>query len=109
MTDETIFAAALEKADPAERAAYLDDVCAGDAERRQRLEGLLAALARAERFLERPPVAPCEPGTEDTRTIGHVGKAPADDEEHSLVFLVPPTRPDSLGRLGHYEVLEILG
>ena len=32
MTDETIFAAALEKADPAERARYLDDVCAGDRE-----------------------------------------------------------------------------
>ena len=26
-----------------------------------------------------------------------------------LTFLNPPGRPDSLGRIGHYEVLEVLG
>ena len=31
MTDETIFAAALEKPTPAERSAFLDEACAGDA------------------------------------------------------------------------------
>ena len=31
MIEETIFAAALEKKDPAERAAYLAEACAGDA------------------------------------------------------------------------------
>ncbi len=46
-SDETLFAAALER--PAnERAAYLDAACAGDAARRARLEGLLRAHESAE-------------------------------------------------------------
>ncbi|MBL8818166.1 MAG: protein kinase [Planctomyces sp.] len=32
-----------------------------------------------------------------------------DDENDGLGFLDPPTRPDSLGRLGHFEVLDVLG
>src|SRR5262249_35067955 len=57
MSDETIFATALEKADPAERAAFLAEACGDDAARRQRLEGLLRAHAGAADFLERLPVA----------------------------------------------------
>ena len=35
---------------------------------------------------------------------------PGDDEEDApLDFLQPSTKPGSLGRLGHYEVLEVLG
>src|SRR5581483_9022691 len=30
-------------------------------------------------------------------------------EPQSLGFLTPSARPDSLGRLGHYEILEVLG
>src|SRR5207247_11251903 len=32
-----------------------------------------------------------------------------DDESDELHFLSPSTRPDSLGRLGHYEMLQVLG
>src|SRR5262245_5117813 len=39
MTDETIFATALEKPDPAERAAFLAEACGDDPERRKCLEG----------------------------------------------------------------------
>ena len=102
MTDETIFATALEKADPAERASYLDDVCAGDAERRQRLERLLAAHARADRFLERPAAAPGNPDSGDTCMLDQEDSAPAEDKEGSLTFLVPSARPGALGRIGHY-------
>ena len=42
MTEETIFAAALELRS-AERGAYLARVCGDDADMRKRLEGLLAA------------------------------------------------------------------
>ena len=42
MSEETIFAAALDK-QPGERAAYLAKACGGDADLRKRLEGLLAA------------------------------------------------------------------
>jgi WD40 repeat protein/serine/threonine protein kinase len=51
---EAIFAAALAKASLPERAAYLDDACAGHAELRRRLDALLKAHDDAGSFLERP-------------------------------------------------------
>jgi hypothetical protein len=49
-TDETIFAAALER--PAgERATYLDVACAGDTAMRARIEALLRAHAEAEQVM----------------------------------------------------------
>ena len=48
----TIFAEALERTDPAERAAYLDGACEDDAALRRRVEALLAAHDGAGRFLE---------------------------------------------------------
>ena len=36
-------------------------------------------------------------------------EAPIAQEPLSLGFLAPSARPDSLGRLGHYEILEVLG
>jgi uncharacterized protein (TIGR03067 family) len=119
VTDEIVFAVALEKADPADRAAYLASACA-DPEQRKRVERLLSALAGAGSFLEHPAGA-TEPADIPTRalgtselvagtepaTIASDGTVPPEDEE--LEFLAPPGRPDSLGRLGHYEVLEVLG
>jgi tRNA A-37 threonylcarbamoyl transferase component Bud32 len=55
---ELIFFAALERADPAERAAYLDRACAGDADLRARVERLLAARPQVGSFLEAPAPAP---------------------------------------------------
>src|SRR5213083_2384407 len=40
---------------PAERAAYLEEVCKGDAALRQRVEDLLQAHEQAQGFLEAPP------------------------------------------------------
>src|SRR5437879_3958847 len=40
---------------PAERAAYLDQACAGDAALRQQVEALLLSHEQAEGFLEAPP------------------------------------------------------
>src|SRR5262249_60593421 len=58
----TIFAEALERADPAARAAYLDASCAGDAALRCRVEELLAAHEGAGRFLEGDPTSAPEAG-----------------------------------------------
>src|SRR5262245_58836809 len=55
MTEESIFTAALERKNPAERAAYLDGACAGDAGLRQRVEALLKSH-EASGFLEQPAV-----------------------------------------------------
>ena len=57
MSERAIFITALEKDDPAERAAYLDQACADDRSLRQRIERLLKAHEPADSFLEhRPPV-----------------------------------------------------
>jgi serine/threonine protein kinase len=56
MNERALFIAALEKDDPAERAAFLDQACAGDRPLRQRIERLLKAHEPGDSFLEhRPP------------------------------------------------------
>src|SRR6516164_8317355 len=60
---EDIFLAAVEKATPEERAAYLDEACRSDAELRRRVERLLAAHPKVGDFLEQPPPEAPSPGT----------------------------------------------
>src|SRR5262249_37185201 len=128
---EALFFAALEKETEAERAAYLDSACGGDAELRRQVEKLLRAHPRVGDFLKKPvverlAVAPDQPDDTqqlDARTDDH-GAGPAARQEPSLPrtesegsadadcsldFLLPSTRPGSLGQLGHYEVLQALG
>ena len=52
-----LFAAALDRPDPADRAALLDRECAGDPDLRRRLDVLLAAHDQPESALERPLAA----------------------------------------------------
>jgi serine/threonine protein kinase/Tfp pilus assembly protein PilF len=54
---EAVFFAALEKTSPGQRAAYLDEACAGDFDLRKRVEKMLAAQALAGSFLEQPAAA----------------------------------------------------
>jgi hypothetical protein len=96
---EVVFLAALDKGTPAEQAAYLDEACAGNEALRRRVEALLAAHRKAGRFLERPIAE-----AERVAPLGGEEGAAAD-----LSFLVPPSEPGSLGRLDHYEVLEVVG
>ena len=56
---EAIFFAALERP-PADRAAFLDQACAGDAGLRARIEKMLAAPSHLGGFLD-PPPAPAAP------------------------------------------------
>jgi hypothetical protein len=97
MSEQTIFLVALDK-DLAERAAFLDEACGGDAALRRGVETLLRLHAETNAFLNVPTVeqlaaADTEPGNA------------ADD----LSFLAPPQRPGALGRLDHYEVLKVVG
>jgi tRNA A-37 threonylcarbamoyl transferase component Bud32 len=96
---EVVFFAALEKASPAERAAYLDEACANDDALRRRVESLLEAHPRVGEFLERPVLEAA-----GAAALGGVEDAAAD-----LSFLAPSAEPGSLGRLDHYEVLEVVG
>ena len=61
MTDETLFAGALEKATADERAEFLNAAC-DNAEQRARIESLLAAHDHASGFLNRPAVASADEG-----------------------------------------------
>ena len=97
---EALFFAALEKNDEAERAALLESACADDAELRRQVEKLLNAHPKMGEFLKTPAM----------EQMGAASDAPPpDDEDGGLDFLEPSTRPNSLGRLGHYEMLEMLG
>ena len=62
----TIFAEALERTDPAARAAYLDGACGDDAALRRRVEALLAAHDGAGRFLEGDSTGTSEPTSPET-------------------------------------------
>ena len=55
--EEPIFTEAL-KHPVAERGAFLDRACAGDAELRRKVEALLRAYERLGDFLETPPLKP---------------------------------------------------
>ncbi len=96
---EVVFISALDKTAPGERAAYLDEACAGNETLRVRVEALLTAHAHAGRFLERP-VAEVESAT----VLGTLATDPTD-----LSFLAASSEPGALGRLDHYEVLEVVG
>ena len=113
-----IFLEAAELPDGAARAAYLEHACGGDVRLRERVEALLRSHDPAGSFLGTPAAVVPDPDHAATRAFSpdadHAatrtgdGTAPPDDEV-PLGFLAPPTRPDSLGRIGHYEVLQVLG
>ncbi len=54
MSAEELFAAALELRNPTDRAALLEDACAGNPALRAEVESLLAAHEQASKFLENP-------------------------------------------------------
>ncbi len=60
MNEHDLLAEALNRTDPAERAAFLDQTCAGDSELRRRLVELLAGYAQSGGTLDRPAVGPPE-------------------------------------------------
>ncbi len=65
-----IFLTASERSTPADRAAYLDEACAGDAALRQRVEALLRAHDEPGAFLSE---APADPATTAAHTPALVG------------------------------------
>ncbi len=129
---EALFFAALDRGTEAERAAFLESASGGDAELRRQVEKLLDAHSKVGDFLKRPVVeqliaAPRSPEAaqeQDPSTAGECVLTPrrkgdvepqtqaepaSDDEEDHIAFLEPSQRPDALGRLGHYDVLQVLG
>src|SRR5438132_268026 len=121
-TVKAVFLAAVEKTTPEERAAYLEEVCGNDAALRRRVEALLRVHDRPGSFLERPAVGRIVPSNGMLGESGPVARAlgsspaaarktaaPGPGDGPDLGFLQPAQRPDSLGRLDHYEVLQVVG
>src|SRR5262245_35568908 len=76
MTERDIFIAALQKDDPAERQAYLDQAGAGQPHLRQQVEHLLRLHQGAGSFLERPAAeSPATRASPDANEPGASGEA----------------------------------
>jgi eukaryotic-like serine/threonine-protein kinase len=71
MNERSIFSAALDIADAAERVAYLDRACGNDAALRRQIDRLLIAQGELGSFLDQPP-----PGIEKATAEGPITEKP---------------------------------
>jgi serine/threonine protein kinase len=101
--NESIFHAARDIADPERRRAYLRSACGGDETRIAHLEAQLAAGDAPDSLLDHPAVGPATVDVTETAPTARVEMDPPID------FLALSDMPGSLGRLGHYEVKELIG
>ena len=111
MTEQEIFLAALDIDDPQRQAEYLRQACAGAPALRQRVDALLSAHERSGAFLNVPALEQMAAGSsqKERAAIETDGEAPASLETGALSFLESSTSSGSLGRLRHYEVIEVVG
>jgi serine/threonine protein kinase len=128
---QAVFRMVVADADPAHQSAILDRECASDADLRQRVEAMVKEYEEGTTIAEQSQAKPLETpvpsldGTEmspaATDPAAITTRSPRQDQsaagggreenlgEVTLDFLQPTTKPGSLGRLGHNEVLEVLG
>jgi serine/threonine protein kinase len=103
-----IFLAALEHG--ADRQAYLQSAFGNDAELRRAVEALLAAHDQLGSFLNAPAAPLGKPA--EARTCANDPPAQAsqaDTDDEALALLGNSREPGGLGRLDHYEILEVAG
>ena len=100
LNEEAIFLGALDKATPEERAAFLDGMCAGDSQLRQRLEALLESHQHADGFLTNPPVD----RDSFSRTPGNIDEP--DASSMGLLLTITEGPGTSIGR---YKLLQEIG
>jgi serine/threonine protein kinase/tetratricopeptide (TPR) repeat protein len=111
MNEESLFHLALEK--PAsERAAFLEQVSAGDAALRQRLECLLEAYLNPGSFLEQPlaklaGTSEAEFGDRPTKAWTEVSWVPRPPESPPAAPGIGPEAPGS--QIGPYKLLQQIG
>ncbi|MEI8383991.1 MAG: bifunctional serine/threonine-protein kinase/formylglycine-generating enzyme family protein, partial [Planctomycetota bacterium] len=134
MKERELFLAALEIEDPAARLAHLKTECGNDAALLARVESLLASHEGQSRFLNTPVAEQIAEITDaEIAATSVVGNGSTQDEELDATTLFTPgksrmteqhdesgdtmrigyletsTKPGSLGRLAHYEVLQVIG
>jgi hypothetical protein len=111
MTERSIFLEALDISDATQRSAFLDSACAGDTAQRQRVESLLKSHAQAGDFPGKlgPERVAEELAQHAPDNETQAAPSGSDSESQELDFLTPIEKPGVLGRLGHYDILEIVG
>jgi hypothetical protein len=109
MNERSIFVQALDRRTPAERSAYLDEACGGDGALRRRVESLLRSHNLAGGFLNQTAPRWLAEELATPTAHGDTAGGPPPGADESLTFLAPSDQPGALGRLSHYEVLEVLG
>lgn len=112
MNEEELFSKALEFDSEEERARFLDDACRGLPDSRQNIEQLLRSHSAAGDFLLTPPEGLLETALNqicDGYALPRTnGNDKSGNSQPALDFLKPSKRADSLGRLGVYEVSEMV-
>ena len=112
MNERDIFIEALDKISPEERRSWLDQACGNNSELRSRVELLLRAHDDADSMLDHPVLGDDSPETICRPTTGVPLQPPEADAEQSeiaLDFLEPSGQAGHIGRLGQYQVLEVIG
>src|SRR5438876_7385047 len=95
--ERALFVQALERKTVEERAAFLDEACAGEPVLRRRLEALLKRSEQLDAFLEKPAVS----GADQARQIVELGAAPT--------ISAGPISEQPGNRIGRYKLLERIG
>lgn len=95
---KSLFLQAIELPSLEARSAFLDQVCAGQPELRGRVENLLQSADTPDSLLDQPAIE-----IDATRIVV------PDPLAVSLDFLQPSQLPESLGAIGGYDVLEVVG
>ena len=134
MNEQEIFLSAIEIQDPEARKAHVLAACGDDTDLQKRVDALLDSHDDHSRFLEAPVVEQmvqpsaaetaatimCENSSSpeqqrETEVFSKAGvadlKKPGEtttDDIH-LSFLEASSKPDSIGRLAHYEIQEVIG
>ncbi|QDT07017.1 Serine/threonine-protein kinase PknB [Rubripirellula lacrimiformis] len=113
MRERTLFLTAKSIEDPTGRHEYLDRVCGSTGPLRQRIDSLLRSSAGVGNFLEKNDEDLEPGGTLDSPSLNSVTTdsptAEMTGSTADLSFLAPSKVENSLGRLAHYEILELIG
>jgi tetratricopeptide (TPR) repeat protein len=113
MNEESLFHEALARSTPRERAAFLDEACAGQPELRAAVESLLAAHERPEAFLSAQPILVQEQANDSGSARGSnplAAQETANPADSTGADSVPAVAPgDAPSRVGRYEVRRLLG
>jgi serine/threonine protein kinase/tetratricopeptide (TPR) repeat protein len=106
VNESQIFTHALKLATPAERAAFLDGACAGNAELRENVERLLRAHANDPGFLEPPAMAAmAQESIEEESATCPDPEVPVE----STAAEPPPTEGPDIVIAGRYKLIERIG